>query len=66
VLTILRQLIRRAFGKKRVHGEAPMDDLPCDWCHEVKHTTVNEIWCEADPSGYLRRLCDDCCSHCVG
>jgi hypothetical protein len=50
----------------RVHNADPRDDLPCKWCKEVTHTTVNEIWCKADPTGYLVRICDECRSSCAG
>ena len=52
--------------KKRVSGAEPRDDLPCTWCKQVQRTTVNEIWCEANPTGYLRRLCKECSESCAG
>jgi len=50
----------------RVHAEDQRDDLPCDWCGEIRLTTVNEIWSEAFPVGWLCRLCEECGSGCAG
>ncbi len=52
--------------KRRVHDAEPREDLLCEWCEEVKHTTINEIWCRADPTGHLTRLCDNCREGCAG
>lgn len=52
--------------KERVHGADPSDALACDWCKEIKYTTVNEVWCEADPTGRLVRMCQNCSESCAG
>lgn len=50
----------------RVRDADPRDDLPCEWCGSTGPTTVNEVWCDADPAGELTRLCDGCRSMCAG
>lgn len=52
--------------RHRVSGAEPRADLPCDWCQEVRLTAIHEIWCEAEPVGYLARICRECSSSCAG
>ena len=49
--------------RERVTKADLRTDLPCDDCHTVTETTVNEIWSRAHPEGRLKRLCDNCSSH---
>lgn len=59
--------IRARIGgkKRRVTLQNPRFDLPCKWCGDVLYTTEEEIWCEADPTGHIVRLCTDCQSKCA-
>lgn len=52
--------------RRRVTGANPQRYERCEWCHDVKFTTVEEVWCRADPAGRLVRLCRDCASSCAG
>jgi uncharacterized protein (TIGR02996 family) len=52
--------------RPRFSDVEPREDVPCAWCEKVKPTTLNEIWCEADPAGRLTRLCAECGSCCAG
>ena len=51
--------------RPRFTGADPQTTLPCKWCEEVKLTTIEEVWCIADPSGHLVRLCPDCQKGCA-
>lgn len=53
-------------NKGRSSRENPRDDLPCEWCCKISNTTENEIWCNADPTGHIVRLCTNCVSCCAG
>ena len=50
---------------ERVTGKNKKLDLPCDWCSQTKETTIEEVWCEADPRGRLVRICKDCGNGCA-
>jgi hypothetical protein len=45
---------------KRITGAEPSNMLQCENCKEIKSTTLEEIWSNAYPEGYLRRICHDC------
>lgn len=53
-------------GYERRTRLEPSAMLPCEWCHEVKPTTLGAIWSLADPKGRLVRLCEECTSCCAG
>lgn len=56
----LKNLLRRLGiirPKERVSRRSPRFDLPCDWCKQVAYTTEEEVWCNADPTGHIKRLC---------
>lgn len=59
---------RRLNGARpnRVSGAEPMNRLPCEWCKKVVMTTEEEIWCGANKTGRIVRLCDDCKAMCAG
>lgn len=60
----MRRLLR--LDPHRITGAEPRADLTCDWCEQIKHTTIEEIWTEANPTGRLVRLCQDCGETCDG
>jgi hypothetical protein len=52
--------------RQRISGARPSTTAPCDWCHEVRPTTISEVWSEASPEGRLVRLCEECGAMCGG
>lgn len=59
-----RRLLARGV-RPRVHNASRSHCKPCEWCEQVKSTSLNEVWSEADPAGYIVRICDDCRSSCA-
>lgn len=50
----------RGASLARVSRACPRTDLECEVCGEIKFTTINETWTNANPQGRLRRICDEC------
>ena len=51
---------KKSAERPRFSGCDPQTVLPCENCKEVKPTTIGEVWCEADPTGRLVRVCAEC------
>lgn len=68
MLQTLTDWFRYLFVPKRprVSGADPSTSLPCEWCEEVKPTTLEEVWSEVYPAGKIRRLCQECSESCAG
>jgi hypothetical protein len=52
--------------RKRVNRILPSTDEDCEWCNQVKPTTMGEVWSNADVIGHLVRGCEECTSRCAG
>lgn len=60
----MRWLFGQSYG--RVSKQNPRNDLPCEWCKQVRPTDEGEVWAGVNPEGRIVRLCHQCASYCAG